>query len=357
MKKFKLKVLAASVLAGFVGVSGTAQADSVLAPLVMSDILNGWTTTITLKARGNGNPNSRFSGGDITDLHYAYRRKATSLGGMFAPLPACEHTDGAGRVSSWDMLTHTVDPFIDFLAKTPLSDQSTPFTPPGVLAGQNFYGYTVISDVANLNSATEEGNLSGDVAVYNLIAGVMLDYKLLNNHRSNAFGDFGKGFTSKTATDLQWNPVNRDITFWLGVATGTDMVNGNYGAVISQNQLANGSDDPKVPHNLAPNVAGGAYDNDETNYSGDNPYAFNCMSFFTRNQVLNAGALPTTVNGGWVRKSILGTGGATGAMIYKAALKVIPTILAGRLQISFTSETSGHLNRGFDGKTHINRPY
>lgn len=357
MKKFKLKVLAASVLAGFVGVSGTAQADTVFAPLVMSDITNGWATVISLKARGNGNPNSRFSGGDITDLHYAYRRKATSLLGMFNPANACEHTDGNGRISSWDMLTHTVDPFIDALAKTPGSDLSTAFTPPGVLDGQNFYGYAVISDVANLDSATEEGNLSGEVGVYNLIAGVMLDYKLLNNHKSNKFGDFSKGFTSKTSTDLQWNPVNRDITFWLGIATGPDMVNGAYGAVISQNQLANGSDDPKVPHNLAPNIAGGAYDNDEENFSGDNPYAFQCMSFFTRNQVLNAGALPRTVDGGWTRKSILGTGGATGAMIYKAALKVIPSVFSGSLQISFTSETSGHLNRSFDGKTHANRPY
>lgn len=355
MKKFNLKVLAASILVGFAGVSSTAQADSILAPLVIADIATGWYTVFSLKARGLGLPSDKMA--NLTDIHYTWRRKSGTLGGMFtAPAQGCTHLDGTGKISSWDTLTHTADPFLDFIAKTPGSDGSSAFTPHGIFT-TNFYGYTVISDVANLSSATEEGNLSGEVAVYNVIGGIMLDYKMLNNHKSSDFGDFKKGFTAKTSVDFQWNPINRDVTFWLGLATGPDMVNGNYGAVISQNAHPNGSDDPKIPHNLAPNTQGGVYDNDEVNYSGNQDYAFNCMSAFTLNEVVQPAVIPFVANGGWARKSIVGSGGATGAMIYKAALKFVPIVTSGVLNIAFTSETSGHLNRGFDGKTHANRPY
>jgi hypothetical protein len=303
-------------------------------------------------------PDSQFGGGDITDLHYTYLKKSNNLGGMFAANPnGCELDDQNGKISSWDMLTHTVDPIVDIFAKDPGSDQSTAYTPAGFPTAA-FYGMAVIDDVQNLNGAIE-GNVSGEVNIFNLISGTLLDYKLVNNHRSTTSGDFSVGFTRKSSVDLQWNPTNRDFTFWLGVATGANMTSSgsiyNGGMTISQNTRP-GNSSPMVPHNKFPNTNGGVYNNDERNYSGNTPVNINCMGLFTRADFMNNSQQVNTAQGGWTRRSIVGdaAGIADGGLVYKSAFKIFPSIFSGRAILSFGSETSGHLAAGNE---HPNRPY
>jgi hypothetical protein len=353
MKKFKLKTLAASFAAAGMIATGTAQADSVLAPLLVSDIVNGWVSVINLKARGQGFADNQFNNG-TTALHYTYLKKSNNIAGLFNNPLGCEHDNGSGTISSWDMLTHTVDPFVDALAKSPGSDLSTPYTPLG-FPFDSFAGMAVIDDVVNLDTANE-GNLSGHVSVFNLIAGIQLDYRLLNNHRSTASGDFSVGFTRKSSVDLTWAPQNRELTLWLAVATGQNMTAGNsYNgtATISQNTRI-GNSDPAAPHELFPNTSGGVYNNDERNLSQDVPVTVNCMGMFSVADVTNNSQQFNSIHGGWKRNSIVGGNGADGAMVYKAALKFIPSIIAGRAIISFNTETSGHLAIGNE---HPNRPY
>ncbi len=370
-KRFFKKALASSVCAAALGVGGvgSAHADSLLAPLVMSDAFgSGFITVLSLKVRGTGQADHQWrrfgaNASHLTDLHYTWLRKSNNLAGMFNLNSACVHENNNGTISPWDMVFQAVNPAFDFVAgiEAPVPPDlgntvhGHPTTP--------FYGMAVIDDVANLDSsyttATStgrpftigEGDMSGFAYVMHLPTGIMFDYKLLNNHRSMASGDFAAGFTSKRSVDLSWNPLNRDTTVWLGVATGTGMTAGNnWGGTItlSQNTLA-GQTSPASP--VAPVHATGVYDNNERVISGDTNTAITCMGFFTRNNFLNSTQLTNTVDGGWTRKSIAGSNGASGGLIYKAEAKA----LFGNTVASFQSETSGHLRAANNG-THPNRP-
>lgn len=349
-KQFNLKVMAASVLLGST-MFGTAQADSLLVPLIISDTASGFETIIDVKVRGNGINNSRWS--DVSDLHYSYLRKGNSVAALFDKTAGCAHENGNGRVSSWDMNTHTIDPAFDILAKPVASDASTAFTPAGP-----FVGMAVLTDTA-ARIANQEGDMSGFAYVMDYNTGMMLDYKLLNNHKSTQEGNFNSGFVRKTSVDLAWNPLLRDVTAWLAVATGPLMAtqSGGWNGTVKISQdtnvaLANSS--PKNVHNDASNRTGGVYNNDEENFSGDKPVEIKCMGLFVRDDFLRPTQELNTRMGGWTRRSIIGTDGAGGGMVYKLALKVLPSGATGSAQVSFQSETSGHLAAGNE---HANRPY
>lgn len=372
MKKiFLKKALASSVCAAALSLgSMSAHADSLLAPLIMSDLGgSGFITTLSLKVRGTGAADHQWArfganASHLTPLNYTWLRKSSNLAGMFNLNSACVHENNTGTISPWDMVFQAVNPGLNFLAGVEL-----PVAPDGgnTITGHPtvpFYGMVVIDDAANEDSTyttassttrpyeVGEGDMSGFAYVMHLPTGIMFDYKLLNNHRSKASGDFAAGFTSKRSVDLSWNPLNRDTTVWLGVATGTGMTDGNnWGGTItlSQNTLA-GQISPAGP--VAPAHATGVYDNNETVTSGDTNTAITCMGFFTRGNFLNATQNANTLNGGWTRKSIAGTNGATGGLIYKAEAKAI----FGNTVAAFQSETSGHLRASANGP-HPNRPF
>ena len=356
-----VKVLATSACITFASFGAiNAQADSLLAPLVISDIANGFETTLSYKVRGTGAADhgwARFGANEanITKVHQIWLQKGTTIGSLFNRTGACNHVDNNGRISPWDMVNQTVDPRLNALAQPVGTDASTANNP-----SVPFYGMAVIDDVASLNNDKNEGNSSGFAYVINYFTGMMLDYKLVNNHRSTASGDFSVGFTRKSSVDLSWNPISRDLTLWLAVATGKGMTAGNgWGGTVTISQATNAS----LPHQVSPQIphggSTGVYNNDEVNLSGDTPINITCMGMFTRGNFMNTTQIAGTVNGGWTRKSIEGSNGATGGMVYKAELKIIPSIISGTAIASFQPETSGHLSsKGADASSgHPNRPY
>lgn len=356
--KTNFKVLAASLCVASATFGTTiAQADSLLAPLVISDIANGFETTLSFKVRGTGTPNLKWNqlgnqGSEVSSLHYIWLKKGTTIGSFFNRTKGCEHVDNNGVVSPWDMVNQSINTNLNFLAQTQGTDQTTtnhPATP--------FYGMAVLDDVASLDKS--EGNSSGFAYVINYFTGMMLDYKLVNNHKSSTSGDFSIGFARKSSVDLSWNPINRDLTLWLAIATGKGMTSGDgWAGKIKISQQTNTA----LAHQLSPKVPhggdSGVYNHDEVNISGDTAIDITCMGMFTRDNFMSQTQRNSTVNGGWTRKSLVGSDGATGGMVYKAELKLIPTILSQSAVASFQPETSGHLSsKGTDGVPHPNRPY
>jgi hypothetical protein len=356
--KLNIKVLAASICVAASGFSvTTASADSLLAPLVISDAANGWETLISLKVRGNGAVNGRWARAAQSDLNTTWMRKGTTLASLFNTTSPCTHENTTRRVSAWDMVIHTVDPTNQFLAQTVGVDNSQPTAlGGGVAVSTPFYGFAVLDDSAGINGA-QEGDASGFAYVNNYILGMMLDYKLLNNHKSTASGNFvGQGFTNNSSADLSWNPVNRDLTLWLGLATGDNMTANIYNNTVklSQETFDNDATAPTIP------VGGGTgvYDNDERIISGDVALNITCMALFGRGDFLNASQVSNTRNGGWKRVSLKNESKPkAGGKIFKAEVKLINTALnGGNLVTSFQPETAGHLFTG-TGSTHANRPY
>jgi len=340
---FKKLALATGLAAVLVG---SVQAESLLAPLVVSDSSLGFETLFSIKVRGDGTPNQRFA--STSDLHYTYLRKGSSVADMFDLTKGCVHEDGSGTVSAWDVINHTIDPVNQILAQPP-GDASVPYAPT-----TDFYGMAILDDVA---AGGVEGDTSGFAYVMNYFTGMMLDYKMLNNHKSTQSGNFRAGFTRKTSVDFSWNPLARDATVWLGVATGNNMTSGNWNGTIHISQDTNtdlSNLAPTLPHDSSP-AHTGAYDNDEVNHSGDKFLDITCMGLFTRTDFLTDSQEAKTRLGGWQRKSIIGSNGALGGLVYKAELKRLISAVTGTTIVSFQPETSGHLSSS--SGSHANRPY
>ncbi|TXI33545.1 MAG: hypothetical protein E6Q58_02600 [Niabella sp.] len=397
MKNLFKKGAVATAVAGSLMISGVASADSVLAPLVIG-LDNGAQTFFSIKARGTGAVNARMTG--QTDLHYVWFKKGNSLTSLANLSGKCEVSNNNGRVSPWDLVLQRA---VDNDADVNL-DADDASVPNGYSAG-DFVGFAVITDNANKNAnpavkdLANEGELSGFGYVVDAANSFVLDYKLLNNHRSKIEGDFSAGFISKKSVDFSWMPVDIAATEWLTVVTGEDMLKadsgaGEYDATVkfSQDTLA-GSVSPQLPFG-----GSGVYDNDEKVTSGGKNFNVTCMGVFGREQLLNTLQLSDTIDGGWKRMSIGAVSGtnqvASGAIVYKAEAidfstnvraeaaisksvfgtgkgshtNLLNTKLSDAesynlpapdavpgLVISFQPETSGHLSS--TPEPHPNRPY
>lgn len=324
MKNLFKKGAVAAAVAGSLMVSGVASADSVLAPLVIG-INNGSQTYLSVKARGAGTVNARMA--STTDLHYVWFKKGTTLASLANLTGKCEVSNNNGKVSPWDLvLQRAVDDDSD-VNLDPVDDKSVPN---GYSAG-DFVGFVVITDNANKNAnpavkdLANEGELSGFGYVVDAANSFVLDYKLLNNHRSKVEGDFSAGFIAKKSVDFSWMPVDIAATEWLTVVTGDDMLKadrgaGEYDATVkfSQDALA-GSVSPQLPFG-----GSGVYNNDEKVTSGAKNFNVTCMGVFGRTQLMNTLQLADTLNGGWKRMSIGAVSGtnqvASGAIVYKTEL-------------------------------------
>ena len=345
MKNLLKKSAVATAVAGSLMISGMASADSVLAPLVIG-VSQGAQTYFSIKARGTGAANARWASSAASDLHYVWFQKGTSVNDLYNLNSACTVSNNNGKISAWDMVFQRAvgdDTVIDNTIPSGSSYTNSANLVSGDKSAPNFYsagnfvGFAVITDVANKNAnpavkdLANEGELSGFGYVVDAANSFVLDYKLLNNHRSKVEGDFSAGFISKKSIDYSWLPIATSTTEWLTVVTGDHMLKsesgaGKYDATVYISQdTASGSVSPRLPMG-----GSGVYDNDETVISGATGLRVTCMGVYNRAALMNTLQLSGTVNGGWTRMSIqnsatTGAGAATtqvasGAVTYKAEL-------------------------------------
>jgi len=389
MKSFKKIQIAAAVMAATAGIAvSTAQADSLLAPLVVAD--TNYATYFSFKVPG-------ATAGSMDDtVHYTWIKKGTTLASL-GDLPApCTITNNAGKASKNDMI------FQDSRGNTatPAGPHNDGSTPNGYNA-TSFVGMAVITDKTNMpanngNSVPSEGGMSGFAYIVDTATGDIQDYKLLNNHRSLLDGDFSAGFTANKSVDLSWMGSNQlsylggtptpaatiaafpgigAQTGWTAMVTGPDMAQDGglfssiYDAsvVLSQNtRTANGvldagQDSPQDA--MGPYGTKGVMDNDEGFTSGNVSVAVTCMGVFTRSNMMDAQLLADTRYGGWTRLSISTQDGATGvsphrasgAMVYRAdRFDVMGAQGVLKTELTMQPETAGHLRKGHN---HPNRPF
>jgi len=383
MKIFKKAQIAGAVMLATAGVAvSTAQADSLLAPLVIADTT--FETYFSFKVPGGNNTVGALNSDTI---HYTWIKKGNSINALTGNLNSpCSITNNSGSTSANDMV------FQDSRGNvaTPAGPHNDASQPNGYNA-TNFAGMAVITDLGNVqprvSPVPSEGGMSGFAYIVNTVTGDIQDYKLLNNHRSLADGDFQSGFTSKKSVDLSWmgsaqggylvNPGDQGFpgvtaqTGWTAMVTGPDMAQDggtfsstyDVSATFSQNtRTVNGvldatQDSPQQA--MAGYGTKGVMDNDEGFTSGNVSVSVTCMGSFTRSDMMDAQLLADTRFGGWVRLSISPQDGATGvtphrasgAMVYRADAFAIAPHAAP--VITMQPETSGHL---LSGKNHPNRP-
>jgi len=381
--------IAGAVMLATAGVAvGTAQADSLLAPLVIS--ASNYQTYFNFKVPDGQNKLSPVGAYSDT-IHYTWIKKGVSLGALTNPehrMDACTITDNMGKTSANDMIFQDSDGNVATPSQPAAGVHPDSSTPNGYDATP-FVGMAVITDSANTQDDAEhpeEGGMSGFAYIVNTATGDIQDYKLLNNHRSIKAGDFSSGFVAKKSVDLSWMgsaqaTAEGDSIFpqtgWTVMVTGPDMAQdgGDYSSVydasvvLSQDtRKVNGVTDATQD---SPQAALAAYDingvgskgvvnNDEGYSSGELKIEITCMGSFTRDDLMDAQLLADTKYGGWARLSISPTDGtdgvaphkASGAMVYRADAFAVPPHATPVLTMQV--ETSGHLTKG---KNHPNRPF
>ena len=371
----KARLAGAVALAATTLMVGTiAQADSLLAPLIINTGAGAnsfpysagpVSTYLNVKVKGKG--------GYSNDLHYVWIKKGTAISDLFNLNSPCKMTNNWGKSSKADMVfqdTNRLGSWLPSGAPAP-GEASTP----NAYSATDFVGMLVISDVPNVAAGhnAPEGDMSGFAYIVDESNGDVVEYKLLNNHRSAQEGDFSAGFTSKHVVDLAWmsaRPASGVRTGWTTMVTGPDMAwhsgafNSSYDATVlfSQNTRPGESS----PLDISGGTSG-VYDNDEKLTSGSTPMEVTCMGSFTRSNFLDPQQLLDTRDGGWIRKSIIPLyertvrlGGLTqkvktnktakGAMVYRDD---VISVNGFRPRHTMLPETSGHLAKGAN---HANRP-
>lgn len=341
---------------------GTAQADSLLAPLVIHDTTGGNAGTETyfaFKMRGVGEPDSFNVNYTFSPIHYTYIQKTTGMGNgadtgvdsiqdlhTYASTGGCHVQNNTGFGSSYDLIFQTATATdrtaweTGYETSGPLQLQANAFTadnsnPNGWNpAAGDFYGMMVIDDAANLPDVNpdplapisgrraEEGELSGFAYIVNPAQGILFDYKLINNHLSKASGDFSPGYIAKQSVDWMWlpatntrtpNPVANftERTSWYSAVVGKGMSGaaentpgGRWDEVVTftQNDPNLGLHNNVIKASITKKnsiAASGAYDNDEDVVSGDKDLVIKCLGLYDRSDFLTSLQVPATVNGGW----------------------------------------------------------
>ena len=366
-------VLSAGFLAG--GSMNVVEADSLLAPLIIAD--TNYKTYFNFKVPGGKNSVGKLNNNVI---HYTWIKKGTSINALKKLSQPCSIINNKGRTSANDMIFQDSQGNV----ATPAGLHNDRSQPNGYNAS-NFVGMAVITDMANAQSAQSpvpsEGGVSGYAYIVNTATGNIQDYKLLNNHRSVADGDFGSGFVSKKSVDLFWmggaDPVGGFTgvaakTDWVAVVTGFDMAQDgglfsstyDVSATFSQNiRKVNGVIDATQDSPQLANLGyggKGVMGNDEGFTSGNISVAVTCMGSFNRTDIMDAQLLVDTRFGGWARLSISPQDGrsgvsphrATGAIVYRFDRFKVGQFVSPVVTIQ--PETSGHL---LSGRNHPNRAF
>ena len=391
----KARIASAVMLATATMAAGTAQADSLLAPAVFANANGGGLQTyMVFKVRGTGEVNvgvniiNQIFNGLSTNHYYYLRKRAGAMGTAgfaddiddlytYRASHGCTVENNRGLTSAWDMTFQSAQGPQNVGGIHPF-DLSAPN---GYNPTADFFGMMVIDDEENndADATINEGEMSGFAYIVDPGNGHVLDYKLLNNHRSKESGDFSAGFISKRSIDFAWLPTGfgtfgptttatvqnaAENTVWYSAVTGSGMT-GAAEQAGGWNEVATFTQAPVAGQSSAQIPTGGetgAYNNDETFSSGPRNLIVNCLGMYDRTDFLTPNQIFDTQFGGWKRMhtNVANTQGGVGAITYRfddlgstpMAFGTQPLAGDWTMQV----ETSGHLGTGPFGN-HPNRPY
>jgi len=369
--------IAGAVMLATAGVAvGTAQAESLLAPLIINSSV------------GDGNPLNNIetflsmrTGSSLTvdedgnSIHYRWIQKnhpdtapadgyddnddGEILNVLHDLDRSCKMVDSYGKATPRDMIYQSTAGDGDFKAlhANYFNDDSSPSGFPG-----NFVGMLVVDAMG-----TKEGNFSGFAYVVNTGEGTLLDYKLLNNHHSTDTGNFAAGFISKKSIDYSWLPTTLVDTQWYTAVTSKTMgeeveVAGVYDATVTIGNAPRVELDGTSNQQSPTEIAGGirVFDHDENHISSAPNFNVTCLGLYDRTKLVDPSQVNFTAGGGWARRSITPVAGtkiaAKGAITYRweTANDALKGLMNGKNAATFQVETSGNLSKR---KSHANKPY
>lgn len=224
-------------------------------------------------------------GGTVTTV-YNYDLLST-------PATECIHEDHSGSMTAFDLAQFEVTKQVDL--KTLFGDTST--TQNLHLLVPNTQGFFIVD-----NPAAAEGDFYGQAAIVDSASGIVTAYKALNNPVSTVRGTWSDPTVSKTSFIMSNYPDPTVSTSWFVLVTGTgmDALAGWLGQVSLTNGFAL------------------VYNRDELWVSGDKPKTITCFGMITRPDIMQAGQVTNSNNGGlWWELTTPVAGGATGALMYK----------------------------------------
>ena len=256
---FQKTLIAASVGVAMFAAVGTASANSLLFPYFTTT--SGAQSALSISSNGNV-----AAAGET--LHYVYNYG-----------PSCIHFDGNGKVTSNDLLQHSVAaPAAGGFGKAVGADASTPFYFP--LA--NNTGFLVVTNT----SLPGVASISGDMAIVDPSTGLVGSYAGLSN-ASVTEGDFSAAAFQDQKFNLSAYSASIVDTSWFGLVTG------NMNAAITGNR--NWDATALVSNN------GVVYDNDEKPFSGTVTKKISCAGSMVPTDLLtSAQAAAVGSNGGLI---------------------------------------------------------
>jgi len=291
MKSIQKTLIAASVGAVLAAGSMAAQAaDNVLFPYITTKA--GAYTFISLQNNGAALA--------TTDKPYHFYYMTKPIGS--ANSAGCNHFDAIGTTTANDLGQFEIRKRVDLKAQ--FGDTTTT---PIYHQQDNHEGFLIVSNdtpVANLN-------FHGEAVVVDSSSGLFYAYSSSGLVAAPNAGDpnySDAAITDATATKVStWYPDSAVTTRWYIVPTGlrsgmADVAGGGLTATLTAN--------------TAGITGGGAYDNNETPFSGTSTPAVTCFGFVTRSQYLQPGTAAATANGGWMNSSRTG-GTSSGFLQYK----------------------------------------
>lgn len=213
--------------------------------------------------------------------HYIWNYKADATNRT----SACIHEDAYGKLTSMDLIQHTVqDPSLSTLnLQTQFGDTSTP----AYSLTNGVQGFMIVDS----NTAVES-DFVGQMIVIDTSNGTVASYKGFNNVAvpGSAAGGAGEGnfssiFTSQTSYDMTWYPTSVVATTWFATVTGTGMnvTTGWNGA----GTFTNG------------NALGNVWNRDEGTRSGNQATPITCFAQLDRSNLMSAAQVTHTTNGGY----------------------------------------------------------
>lgn len=305
MKKMNMKKVAMAVGTALVLGAGVqaAQADSLLFPYYK--VGGGVYSFVSLM-----NTNAA-----TVTPHYIWNYKADATNRT----AACVHEDAYGKLTSMDLIQHTVqDPSLSTInLMTQFGDTSTA----AYSLTNGVQGFMIVD-----SGTAVESDFVGQMIVVDTTNGTVAAYKGYNNIANPGSvaggageGNFNSAFTSQTSYDMTWYPTSVMATTWFATVTGTGMnaVTGWAGA----GTFANG------------NALGNVWNRDEGTRSGTTSTPITCFAQLTRDNLMSAAQVTHTNNGGYTWQVFTPTvaTGATGVLMSKLEAT---TQLGGKAAIS-----------------------
>lgn len=297
-KTFQKTLIAASVGAVLAASSLVASAaDNVLFPFVTSKA--GAYTFVSLANNG-----AAIAAADLGNTyHFYYMTKPVGA----ANSVGCNHFDAFGKTTANDLMQFEVSKKIDM--KTDFGDTtSTAIHQP--LAGHE--GFLIVS-----NDTPDAGMLfHGEATVIDAASGLYYSYSTSNLSTVAAPDpDYSNAAITDALADkfASWYPASAVNTTYYIVPTAVRSV---------MAAVAGGGATITLQANTPGIVGGGAYDLNETPFSGTQNPALKCFGFVKPGDYLQPGTAAATANGGWLNSNRIpggldGLDTATGFLQYK----------------------------------------